>query len=103
MGLFRVTSATLWVHMLMAFEVFPYYLGLARSNRKLTRGVGRSALNARLPGTDRVYGRPAHGEDGADRIVRVGGEAGLHGAREPTPLHHRRQVRARAASCEMLL
>jgi hypothetical protein len=48
-------------NMLMAFEVFPYDLGLARFYRKLTRGVGRSALNARLPGTDRVYGRPAHG------------------------------------------
>lgn len=33
--------------------------------------------------------------DGAERVVRFGGEAGVHGARQYPPRHHRRQVRAR--------
>lgn len=42
------------------------------------------------------------GDDGPERVVRVGGEAGVHVARQQPPRHHRRQVRARAASCVVL-
>lgn len=34
--------------------------------------------------------------DGAERVVRVGGEAGVYGARQPPHRHHRRQVSPRA-------